>query len=115
MPSPLPKIHAGKQPRRPHFIKEWAEKRGYKDQASFAAALGIDKSLVSRWYDGSSPAEGSQEMLALFFECEREALFRHPDDDWIARFLKGRDKDEIQRIKDTLERAFPRRNGTTSY
>lgn len=54
-------------------------------------------------------------MLALFFECEREALFRHPDDDWIARFLKGRDKDEIQRIKDTLERAFPRRNGTTSY
>jgi hypothetical protein len=33
---------------------------------------------------------------------------RLPDDDWLVRFFKGRNKDEIERIKKTLETAFPR-------
>lgn len=109
MPDKYSKQQKGKQPRRPHYIREWADKFGFADQASFAAAVGVDKSVVSRWYDGSSPAEASQLMLAEFFKCDRESLFRHPDDDWMAQFLKGRDKEEIQRIKDTLELAFPRK------
>jgi hypothetical protein len=33
---------------------------------------------------------------------------RFPDDDWLARSFKGRNKDETERIKKALETAFPR-------
>jgi hypothetical protein len=43
-------------------------------------------------------------------QCDStESLFRHPNDDWLARFLKGRDRQEVERIKATLETAFPRK------
>jgi transcriptional regulator with XRE-family HTH domain len=103
-------IHSTKQPRRPHYIEDWAEKRGLS-QAELAAAINVDKSLISRWYKGSSPNEESQEKLAAFFHIEREALFRHPDEDWIARFFQGRAQEEVERIKATLEAAFPRKAG----
>ena len=102
-------IHASKQPRRPHFIREWAEKRGLR-QVDLVRQLGADKSIVSRWYKGGSPGEEWQAKLAALFHCEPDAIFRHPDDDWLARFLRGRDEAEIERIKATLEAAFPRRN-----
>jgi len=95
------------QPNRPHFIQAWAEHRGFMQQADLAAELGVDKSLVSRWYNGTSPGKESQKKLAALFHCDRESLFRHPDDDWMTRFLQGRSRDEIARIKQTLEAAFP--------
>jgi len=107
--SEITRIHAGKQPRRPHYIKEWAERRGYASQAELAAELGADKSVVSRWYNGSSPSSEWQEKLAALFQCDVEAIFRHPDDDWMARFLRGRTRDEVERMKAMLEAAFPRR------
>lgn len=76
-----------------------------------AAELDADKSVVSRWYGGTTPGEEWQKRLAALFDCEPESLFRHPDDDWLARFLKGRDREEIERIKKTLESAFPRKAG----
>lgn len=100
-------IHRGKQPRRPHYVQEWAEARGFDSQAELVEALGADKSTVSRWYSGSSPSVDWQERLAELFACEPESLFRHPDDDWIARFLRDRDREEIERIKRTMESAFP--------
>jgi transcriptional regulator with XRE-family HTH domain len=99
-------IHPSKQPRRPHHIEDWAKKRGLS-QSELADAIGADKGQVSRWYSGSSPSERWQKKLAAFFHCEPEALFRHPDDDWTARFLDGRSPEEIERIKDTLKIAFP--------
>ena len=110
----LTEIHKSKQPRRPHFIREWAEARGIMSQVDLANELGADKSVVSRWYGGTSPTVEYQEKLAALFHCEPESLFRHPDDDWMAQFLSGRPREEIERIKRTLETAFPKRDGTNS-
>lgn len=104
----MDRIHIGKQPKRPHHISDWAELRGMS-QADIAVEIGADKSVVSRWFSGSSPGIEWQGKLAALFHCEPESLFRHPDDDWLALFLKDRPRDEINRIKSTLETAFPRR------
>lgn len=107
---PITRIHKSKQPRRPHFVKEWAEKRGYENQAKLAEALDADKSVVSRWYGGATPSEDWQEKLADLFHCDRESLFRHPDDDWVAKFFRDRSDDELERMKQMLEAAFPLKN-----
>lgn len=98
---------ASKQPRRPHFIEAWADLKGVS-QAQLARDLDVDKSLVSRWYAGSSPGMESQKKLAAYFGCEPDALFQHPNADWIRRFLDGRSQDEIDRIRKSLELIFPR-------
>lgn len=101
-------IHRSKQPNRPHHVPDWAEMRGFK-QADLVRELGVDKSVVSRWYSGSTPTLHWQERLAELFHTEREALFRSPDDDWMRRFFEERTREEIERIKATLETAFPRK------
>jgi len=101
------KIHPSKQPRRPHHISDWAEKYNLS-QADIARETGADKGLVSRWFSGASPSVTYQEKLAALFNCEIESLFRDPDDDWMRRFFAGRSKEETERIKATLEVAFPR-------
>lgn len=78
-------------------------------QADIAREIEADKSLVSRWYSGSTPSEENQRKLAGLFQCETESLFRHPNDDWLTRFFRGRTADEIERAKAMLEAAFPRR------
>lgn len=110
---PITRIHKSKQPRRPHFIEEWAKKRGYETQAELAAELDADKSVVSRWYSGTSPSEDWQKKLAALFDCETESLFRHPDDDWMARFFRDRSADELERMRQMLEAAFPQKNAKT--
>lgn len=100
-------IHKGKQPNRPHFIREWAEHRGFHKQADLAKALEADKSVVSRWYKGTSPTEDWQKRLAELFHCEPESLFRHPDDDWFTKFFRNRQRDELERMRKMLEAAFP--------
>lgn len=102
-----PQIHKGKQPHRPHFIREWAEHRGFLKQTDLAKALGADKSVVSRWYNGTSPTEDWQQRLAALFHCDPESIFRHPDDDWFAKFFRNRQREEIDRMKKMLEAAFP--------
>lgn len=103
-----------KQPKRPHFIQEWAEHRGYRSQTELADALEADKSVVNRWYKGGSPGVEWQEKLADLFVCEPESIFRHPDDDWIARFFRDRKEDEVARIKAMLEAAFPPKSTGTN-
>ncbi|MGB3387467.1 MAG: helix-turn-helix transcriptional regulator [Pseudaminobacter sp.] len=107
----ITRIHKGKQPRRPHFIQEWAEKRGLSN-TDLAREIGADKSVISRWYSGTSPSVEYQEKLAALFGCDRESLFRHPDDDWLVRFFRDRSIEELQRMKQMLEAAFPRKTGT---
>jgi hypothetical protein len=100
-------IHSGKTPTRIHFIVEWAEKRGLS-QADIVREIGADKSVVSRWFSGSLPSEKYLEPLAGLFSTEVVGLFRHPEDDWMMKFLQERSLDELNRIRSTLEIAFPR-------
>ncbi len=100
------KIHASKQPRRPHFIKEWAAKRRLS-QADLARELDADKSIVSRWFAGATPGVEWQAKLAALFSVEPDSLFRHPDDDWLhALFLKRKALKEllVQRTEPELDR-----------
>ena len=99
-------IHKSKQPRRPHFIVEWAEKRNLS-QADLARELGADKSIVSRWFSGSSPGVKWQKRLAALFAIEEDALFRHPLEDWLYRLLRHRTDKERERICNMIEAAFP--------
>lgn len=109
--SDITTIHKSKQPRRPHYIAEWAEARNL-NQADLARELGADKSVVSRWFNGTTPGIEWQEKLAALFNCEPEALFRHPDDDWLAKFFRDRSRTEIEKMKQMLELAFPKKTGT---
>lgn len=100
-------IHSSKQPKRPHHIPEWAEHRGFRTQVELADALGADKSVVSRWYAGTSPGVEYQERLAQLFQCDPEALFRLPEEDWLFRFFRERNKEERDRVIRILQNAFP--------
>lgn len=106
--SDITKIHSGKQPRRPHHIPDWAELRSLT-QADIVREIGVDKGTVSRWFGGSTPSHDWQERLAALLSTTPEGLFRHPDDDWLTKFFKDREREEIERIKATLEAAFPRK------
>jgi hypothetical protein len=107
----LTQIYKGRQPNRPHFVPDWAELRGFKDQAALAKASGADKSVVSRWYNGASPSREWQLKLMELFSLDDPAdIFRHPNDDWLAKFFHDRKPEEIDRIKQTLEAAFPQKS-----
>jgi ribosome-binding protein aMBF1 (putative translation factor) len=101
MTDEIPSIHKSKQPRRPHYVREW----------DLATELNVDKSQVTRWYQGATPNEESLAKLGALFGVEPESMFRDPDEDWLARLLRGRDREEIQRIITTIETAFPRKAG----
>lgn len=92
---------------RPHYVTEWAKKCGFEKQARLCDAIGVDKSLVSRWKGGSTPNREWQDKLSELFGCEREDLFRHPDDLWFSEFLRDKSPEEVERIKQLLEVAFP--------
>jgi hypothetical protein len=97
-----------------HYIPEWAEHRNVK-QADIVKNVGVDKSTVHHWFvDRTLPREHHLVALAgyLFgedYEPDPAALFRHPDDDWMFRLLQGRSKEEHDRIRATIEAAFPRK------
>lgn len=103
------RIHHGKTPRRVHYIPEWAEKRGLR-QADIVELLGADKGTVSRWFNGVLPQKKWLEPLAALLKARSvQALFSHPDDDWIAQFFEERSAEERQRAISILENAFPRK------
>ena len=87
MPDHVVKIHAKRQPRRPHHISAWAEKFGFS-QADIAREIEVDKSMVSRWFDGATPSAPSQEKLAALFPTDREGICRPPDDVWLTQFFQ---------------------------
>ena len=80
--------------------------------AELAREIGVDKSLVSRWLDEEKPTTPGKEWqvkLGAFFGGGADPIdvFRHPDDDWFSRFFQGRSRDELDRMKQLLEAAFP--------
>lgn len=105
-------IYSKRQPRRPHYLREWVERREFETDAAFADAIGADKSVVSRWLDEgnpSTPGPDWQRKLGVFFGDEEDPadIFRHPDDDWIAKFFRDRRPEEIEHIKKSMETTFP--------
>lgn len=109
----LARIHESRTPPRLHFIPEWLEKRGLK-QADVVRELDIDKGTVSKWCKGQLPQETNLVRLAAMLHTEPMSLFRHPDDDWIAQMFKNRSADELQRMRETLKAAFPRKESEAS-
>lgn len=111
---PMPnvtRIHKDKLSKRIHFIPEWIEHRGLS-QADVVRELDINKGTVSKWCSGDLPSEVNLYNIAALLEVEPNALFRHPKDDWLANFFSGRSEEEKQRIVNTLNAAFPKRDGT---
>lgn len=105
-------IHTDKpQPRR-HYVIEWAAHRGFS-QADICRRTGIDKSSVSRWFTGYTAhiRPENEAKLAAAFDIEIPALYMHPDDqtDWFSEFFRGRDLEELERMKVALEASFPRK------
>ena len=89
------KVHAGKTPQRVHYIVEWANKRDLK-QVDIVREIGADKGLVSRWFSGTVPkTEYLEQLRDLFHSDEVSSLFRHPDDDWIAKMFRDK-TDELK-------------------
>ncbi|WP_244316744.1 helix-turn-helix domain-containing protein [Pannonibacter tanglangensis] len=107
-------IHPTKSPRRIHFIEEWAAKRQLT-QADVARQLNVERSTVKRWYDGTIPTRSDhlEQLAELFALDDPSMLFRHPDDDWMARLFEGRTKDELDRMIQMLDLAFPRHHPPT--
>lgn len=70
----------------------------------------IDKSQVYRWLKGQMPQAAQQIRIARALEMENPAdLLRDPLDDWFAKFFSDRNRDEMERMKQMLEAAFPRK------
>ena len=115
------KIHTSKQPRRPHFIQEWAS-RYHLRQADLAREIGVDKSVVNRWWAGASPGEDHQANLAARFMIDRDDLFRHPHDAIMKNLFRNRkklfdllvdrDDSELDRIEQLIALTVPRKDGT---
>lgn len=111
-PIGLDVIYSKRQPRRPHYLREWVERREFETDAAFAEAVGADKSVVSRWMDEDNPSTPGREWvlkLGIFFGDQDDPadIFRHPDDDWIAKFFRDRRPEEIEHIKKSMETTFP--------
>lgn len=111
-PRPITTIYGKRQPKRPHYLREWVDRREFKTDAAFAEEVGADKSVVSRWLDEDNPSTPGQEWqlkLGIFFGDQDDPadIFRHPDDDWIAKFFRDRKPDEIEHIKKSMETTFP--------
>jgi len=103
------RIHSDKNPPRFHFIPEWAAKRSMRQTdivAAFPADMNVNKSTVNRWFKGAMPKPFHLVGLAEIFETEISALFRHPDDDWIARFFQERSDAERDHAIEVLKVLF---------
>jgi len=92
-------------------MNEWAERRNMT-QSDIAEALDVNKATVSKWFAGALPAEANIPRIAAMFGIEVYELFMQPEDTWLANFAKGRARDVRERMRLTLEVAFPPRTGT---
>lgn len=71
-------------------------------------ALDVSPSQVYRWLKGQKPQDETFVQIAEFLRADPpEALLRHPLDDWMTKFLRGRSEDEAKAIMELLERAYP--------
>ncbi|TCN30309.1 helix-turn-helix domain-containing protein [Sinorhizobium americanum] len=102
---------AAEMPVRLHFIPEWADKQGVK-QVRIAEGVGASQGLVSRWWDGTMPTPQYLKLLADFFGTDVHGLFRHPDEDWIAKLLRDRSEADRQKAIEMLKLLFKEDEGS---
>lgn len=116
----LVRIHKGKQPISKHYLKEWLDERDMGamdllDEINKALPDPIDKSQVYRWLKGQMPHDDMLVRIAgvlSIVDAETGApdprgVLRDPNVDWIAQKLRGRSEDEVERVKQILDAAFP--------
>lgn len=111
---------------RRHYLAEWLKERNMKP-ADLVAALNepasekyVYKSQVYRWIKGQLPQRPTQIRIAAALsltdpetgEPMPELLTRHPAEDWIARKLRGKSDEDVDRMKQAIELLFPDRTGT---
>lgn len=124
---PVSKIHQGKEPHHRHYIGEWLEERGM-DPMDLLNSLNeadtslppVDKSQVYRWLKGQLPQPHMQARVAGALsildpetgEPDPEGILRDPHIDWVARRLKGRSRDDIERVKQAIDLVLPPKTGT---
>jgi hypothetical protein len=108
-PHGLPEIYARRQPRRPHYIAEWMQRRQIK-RADLIDAIGVDKGMVSRWLDDEKPTTPGPEWTAKLNACfggegDPVDIFQHPDDDWFSRMVRNNTQDKVRQAIQILEAA----------
>lgn len=123
------RIHQGKTPIRKHYIAEWLEARDMEPMdllsglnESDTSLPAVDKSQVYRWLKGQMPQDKMLARIAEALEIrdvetrepDPNGIFRHPDHDWLESKFKGRERDEIERIKQMVDLAFPPKTGTNN-
>lgn len=88
---------------------------GLNDPERFSELGTVDKSQVYRWLKGQMPGPDMQLRVADALEIkdpetgqpDPAGILRHPDFDWLARKYQGRSPDEIDRLKQMIDLAFP--------
>lgn len=105
--SVMSNIHSEDPHKRRHFIPEWSEKCG-KKQADIVRDLGIEKSTVYRWFaEGVIPTEKHLKPLAEYLQVDEVvALFRHPDDDWVAKMFRNKTEEQKEAAVQMLKLFF---------
>ncbi|TGP34035.1 MULTISPECIES: helix-turn-helix transcriptional regulator [unclassified Mesorhizobium] len=91
-----------------HYIGEWMEHRE-KSVKDMVEALDLSTpSQVYRWLKGQKPHNDELLRIAAFLETEPESLLRHPLDDWMTRFFRGRSEEEKKAIVEMMQKAWGR-------
>lgn len=123
----VPEIHKGKVSFRRQFLAEWLEVREMEPMdlvnalnEADTSLPAIDKSQIYKWLKGQLPHKSTQiriaAALSLFDpetgEPDPERLMRDPDADWFAQKVRDRSREEIEELKDFVERAIRLKTGT---
>lgn len=75
-------------------------------QKDIVRETGIDKGTVSRWFSGSLPKDEHLDILALLFKTDVHGLFRHPDDDHLAKLWRRANRSQRAKAMKMLEVFF---------
>lgn len=124
---PVSEIHKGKTPNRRHRINEWLEARDMSAMdlldllnEADTSLPPVDKSQVYRWLKGQLPQKHMQSRIAGALsivdietgEPDPNGIFRDPTLDWFSQKVKDRSKDELERLRQLVDLAFPSKTGT---
>lgn len=121
-----PGIYQNRKTFRRHYLREWLQERKMtapdlvKALNEPANETYIDKSQIYRWLKGQLPQRGTQIRVAAALrlsdpetgEPAPEMLMRHPAEDWIARKLRDKSPEDIERAKQAIELVLPDKTGT---
>ena len=95
-----------------HFIREWRKHRNLTME-QLAEIIGVTQGAISQLERGQTNyTQPMLEALADALHCRPyDLIMRTPEeaaaDDWLAHFFRNRNIDELKRIKQMLNAAFP--------